>query len=67
MNEVTFLMKITKSPKRIDIEKDQWIFYCPYCHTWEKGTRHDYSSMFLSQLYFEFKGGHRIEAPGWRK
>jgi hypothetical protein len=65
--KVTFLMKITKSPKRIDIEKDLWIFYCPYCHRWERGTRHGYSSMFLSQLYFECENGHRIEAPGWWK
>jgi len=62
--KVTFLMKITKSPKLIDKEKDQWIFYCPYCHRWERGTRHGYSSIFLSQMYFECKGEHRIEAPG---
>jgi len=65
--KISIWRKITKQPICQDKEKDQWIFYCPYCHTWEKGTRHGYTSEFWSQMYFECENGHRTEAPGWWK
>ena len=65
--KITLWMKITKSPKRIDKEKDLWIFYCPYCKRWYQGTRHGYSSLFFTQMYFKCDKGHRIEAPVWWK
>jgi len=64
-DKITLIMKLTKSPKLIDREKDQWIYYCKFCKKWYKGTRHGYTSEFLSQMYFECENGHRIEAPGW--
>jgi len=65
--KISIMQKITKQPKCIDNEKDIWIFYCAYCHKWEIGTRHGYTSVFSSQMYFECENGHRIEAPGWWK
>ncbi|MFP3257301.1 MAG: hypothetical protein RXO36_05840 [Candidatus Nanopusillus acidilobi] len=65
--KVTFLMKITKQPKCIDRQNDLWVFYCPFDKKWCKGTRHGYTSEFWSQMYFECKNNHRIEAPGWWK
>jgi len=66
-DKITFIMRLTKSPKLIDVEQDLWIFYCSYCHRWCKGTRHGYNSDFFSQAYFECENGHRTEAPGWWK
>jgi len=64
MNEkISLWMRLTKSPKRIDIEQDIWIFYCPYCKRWEKGTRHSYNSIFRPEKYFECEYGHIIDAP----
>ena len=65
--KINLWMKLTKSPKLLNKEKDLWFFYCQFCYRWEKGTRHGYTSEFWSQMYFECDNGHKIEAPGWWK